>query len=177
MENFPAMNNQNHQYRLQLTNSSSFQITNINSEGMNMTTPMRFSIECRELVSYNRLMAKHYGRGSEGYVAYTKLAWRNRQRSREWAEIANGIEPNNNYRDVEFYFENRQTMYDAGYALVEYNDKYLWITDSENFLTCGCGGKGLSSNKIRELIEVLKNKGLMPECVICDNKEFIYPKY
>ncbi|MDC9612338.1 hypothetical protein PSI19_00235 [Xenorhabdus khoisanae] len=140
-----------------------------------MTTPMKFSIECLvEMMRYRKL-AKTYGRGSEGYRLYTKIAWRNRQNARSWAKIANGVETNNNHRDVEFHFESRQKMLDAGYVLVEYNDKYIWVTDSENFLTCG--GKGLSSNKIRELIEVLKNKGLMPECVICDNKEFIYPKY
>ncbi|WP_161796567.1 hypothetical protein [Xenorhabdus khoisanae] len=50
-----------------------------------MTTPMRFSIECHNEMNYNRSLAASYGRGSDGYRLYTKLAWHNRKKSREWA--------------------------------------------------------------------------------------------
>ncbi|WP_319940313.1 hypothetical protein [Xenorhabdus littoralis] len=52
-----------------------------------MTTPIRISIEYRNEMNYHRSLAASYGRGSDGYRLYTKIAWHNRKKSREWAAI------------------------------------------------------------------------------------------
>ncbi|BET97330.1 hypothetical protein TCT1_26780 [Xenorhabdus sp. TCT-1] len=59
-----------------------------NSEGINMTTPMKFAAECKESFEYYRGRAVSHAPRSEIRRSLTQLCWNQRACYRKWAALS-----------------------------------------------------------------------------------------